>query len=202
MEQALEIVGFVVGVIYLWLEYRASIYLWIASIVMPTIYLVVYYDAGLYADTVINIYYLIIALYGWAAWKWGFSFRRKEQNQPHEQPQELKISHMTARGWIAMAALYVVMQLAITAALIYLTDSDVAWFNGLTSALSIVGMYMLARKYVEQWWVWLVVDILSAGLYLYKGLYFTAVLYAAYAVIAVFGYMKWKTLMLEQNAER
>ena len=199
MNEALEIVGVVVGVIYLWLEYRASIYLWIASIVMPAIYLFVYYDAGLYADTAINIYYLAIALYGWAAWKWGFSFSRKAEEQPQK---ELPISHITTRGWIAMAALYAVMQLAITAALTYLTDSDVAWFNGLTSALSIVGMYMLARKYIEQWWVWLVVDILSAGLYFYKGLHFTAVLYAAYAVIAIAGYMKWKRLMTEQDAER
>ena len=206
MEQTLEIIGVVVGVIYLWLEYRASIYLWIASIVMPAIYLFVYYDAGLYADTAINIYYLAIALYGWAAWKWGFSFRRKSkeqpQKQPKEQPQKLEISHISARGWLQMTALYVAMQLAITAALTYLTDSDVAWFNGLTSALSIVGMYMLARKYIEQWWVWLVVDILSAGLYFYKDLHFTAVLYAAYAVVAVAGYMKWKRLMIEQYAEK
>ena len=155
-------------------------------------------EAALYADTALNIYYLAIALYGWAAWKWGFSFRRKSK----KQPQELEISHISARGWLQMTALYVAMQLAITAALTYLTDSDVAWFNGLTSALSIVGMYMLARKYIEQWWVWLVVDILSAGLYFYKGLHFTAVLYAAYAVIAVAGYMKWKRLMIEQDAEK
>ena len=199
MEQALEIIGVAVGVIYLWLEYRASIYLWIASIVMPAIYLFVYYDAGLYADTAINIYYLAIALYGWAAWKWGFSFSRKAEEQPQK---ELPISRITTRGWLQMGALYVVAQLVITTALIYLTDSDVAWFNGLTTSLSIVGMYMLARKYIEQWWVWLVVDILSAGLYFYKGLQFTAVLYAAYAVIAVAGYFKWKRLMTEQDAER
>ena len=199
MEQALEIAGVVVGVIYLWLEYRASIYLWIASIVMPAIYLVVYYDAGLYADTAINIYYLAIALYGWVAWKYGFSFRRKEKQS---ESKELKISHISGRGWLQMATLYEMAQLTISAALIYLTDSDVPWFNGLTSALSIVGMYMLARKYIEQWWVWLVVDILSAGLYFYKELHFTAALYALYAVIAVAGYMKWKRLMLEQNAEK
>jgi nicotinamide mononucleotide transporter len=166
---------------------------------MPAIYLFVYYDAGLYADTAINIYYLAIALYGWAAWKWGFSFSSKSKEQPQKK---LPISHITTRGWIAMVTLYAVMQLAITAALTYLTDSDVAWFNGLTSALSIVGMYMLARKYIEQWWVWLVVDILSAGLYFYKGLHFTAVLYAVYAVIAIAGYMKWKRLMREQYAEK
>ena len=200
MEQALEIIGVAVGVIYLWLEYRASIYMWIASIVMPAIYLFVYYDAGLYADTAINIYYLVIAIYGWVAWKWGFSFRRKWHAKPKEQRKELKITHISMRGWLQMAALYVVMQLAITVALICLTDSDVVWFNGLTSALSIVGMYMLARKYIEQWWVWLVVDILSVGLYFYKELYFTSVLYAAYAVIAVAGYIKWKRLMISEDA--
>lgn len=198
MIEALEIIGVVVGVIYLWLEYRASIYLWIASIIMPAIYLFIYYDAGLYADTAINIYYLAIALYGWAAWRYGFSFARKGKEQPQK---ELPISHITARGWIAMVALYVVAQVAISTALISLTDSVVPWFNGLTSALSIVGMWMLARKYIEQWWVWLVVDVLSAGLYAYKGLHFTAVLYAAYAVIAIAGYMKWKRLMTEQDAE-
>lgn len=196
MEQALEITGVAVGLIYLWLEYRASIYLWIASIIMPAIYLFVYYDAGLYADTAINIYYLAIAIYGWAAWKWGFSFCRKGKNHTGE---ELQISHISTRGWIAMAGLYIVAQIAISAMLIHLTDSDVPYLNGLNSALSIVGMFMLARKYIEQWWVWFVVDILSAGLYLYKDLYFTAVLYALYAVIAIFGYMKWKQIMLEQN---
>ena len=110
MEQYLEILGTIVGLVYLYLEYKADIWLWLASIIMPAIYLVVFYDAGLYADTAINIYYLAIALYGWAAWKWGFSFSRKAE----EQPQELKISHISARGWLQMATLYVVMQLVIT----------------------------------------------------------------------------------------
>ena len=67
----LEIFGTIVGLVYLWLEYRASIYLWIAGIVMPAIYIFVYYKAGLYADFGINIYYLIAAIYGWVFWMWG-----------------------------------------------------------------------------------------------------------------------------------
>ena len=100
-----------------------------------------------------------------------------------------------------MVALYAVMQAAISLALQHFTDSDVVWFNGLTSALSIVGMWMLARKWIEQWIVWIVVDILSAGLYCYKGLYLTAILYGVYAVIAIFGYRKWQKLMEVQDAE-
>lgn len=189
MEQLLEILGTIVGLIYLWLEYKASIYLWVASVIMPAIYLVVFYDAGLYADTAINIYYLIIAIYGFWAWRRG-----KDSSAP-----VLKISHITARQGVAMVALYAVLQIVISLALIHLTDSDVAWFNGLTSALSIVGMWMLARKYIEQWIVWGVVDILSAGLYLHKGLYFTAVLYILYAIIALFGYRKWQKLMKDEQ---
>ncbi len=186
----LEIIGVIVGFAYLYLEYKASIYLWIASIIMPAIYLVVFYDAGLYADTAINIYYLVIAIYGFFAWKYGSSKSR-----------ELPITHITARQGIAMVILYAVMQVAVWLALKHFTDSDVAWFNALTSALSIVGMWMLARKYVEQWLVWIVVDILSAALYGYKGLYLTAILYVAYAVIAIFGYRKWIQLMEIQDAE-
>lgn len=194
MDNILEIVGVAIGLIYLWLEYKASIYLWIASIVMPAIYLFVYYDAGLYADTALNIYYLVIAIYGWIAWKYNISFSSKKN-----QKKELKISHVAPRQWIALILLYTVSQIVTSTLLINFTDSDVPWLNGLTTALSIVGMWMLARKYIEQWIVWLVVDILSAGLYIYKGLYPTAALYLLYTVIAVFGYMKWKKLMTKQN---
>ena len=190
MEQYLEIVGVIVGAIYLWLEYRASIYLWIASIIMPAIYLVVFYDAGLYADTAINIYYLIIAIYGWYAWKRG-----------NPDNQELSITHISTRQAITMVALYVVMQVAISLVLIHLTDSDVPWFNGLTSALSIVGMWMLARKQIEQWIVWIVVDVLSAILYFSKDLDYTGALYILYAVVAVFGYRKWNQLLKQQNED-
>lgn len=191
MEQAIEIIGTLVGIIYLWLEYRASIYLWVASIIMPAIYLYVYYNAGLYADFGINIYYLLIALYGWATWRYGFHlFGSKKKEE-----KELAITHTPKRVWGKLALTYIAAQCAITYILVNYTDSTVPWWDSFTTALSIVGMWMLARKYIEQWWVWLVVDAVSAWLYIYKGLYFTAVLYAVYAIISIFGYFKWRKLM-------
>jgi nicotinamide mononucleotide transporter len=190
MEQYLEIAGVIVGVVYLWLEYKASIYLWVASVVMPAIYLFVYYDAGLYADTVLNIYYLAIALYGWLAWRRG-----GKQDQ-----EELPIRRATAHTWIIASAIFIVSQVAISALLITLTDSEVPWANGFTSALSVVGMWLLARKYLEQWIVWIVADVALAALYIHTELYFTAALYAIYAIIAIFGYRNWKRLIAEQNA--
>ena len=190
----LEILGVITGVIYLWLEYRASIYLWIAGIIMPAIYLSVYYNAGLYADFGINIYYLLIAIYGWVAWKTGFTLFGSE-----EPKKELCISHAPRTAWIKVAAAFVVAMLLIAYILISHTDSTVPWSDSFTTALSIVGMWMLARKYIEQWWVWCVVDVASSALYIYKGLHFTAILYAVYAIIAIFGYFKWKKLMQNER---
>lgn len=190
MEQIIEITGTTVGLIYLWLEYRASIYLWVASVVMPAIYLYIYYNAGLYADFGINIYYLLIALYGWFAWRYGF---RLSGN--NKKPQELTITHTPKRVWAKLLLTYLATQAGIYIILTLFTDSTVPVWDSFTTSLSIVGMWMLARKYIEQWWVWLVVDAASTGLYIHKELYFTAALYALYAIISVFGYYKWKSMM-------
>lgn len=185
MEQTIEIIGTIVGFIYLWLEYKASIYLWIASIIMPAIYLFVFYEAGLYADFGINIYYLLIAVYGWITWKYG----GKTANH------ELPITHCSKRIWWRMTLVFLLTFTLIAYILLNFTDSTVPWWDSFTTALSIVGMWMLARKYIEQWWVWLVVDVVSAGLYIYKELYPTALLYAFYAAICYMGYYQWKKLM-------
>lgn len=190
MEQVLEIIGTLVGLIYLWLEYRASIYLWIVSIIMPAIYLFVYYEAGLYADFGINVYYLGAAVYGWIVWKCSHSTKKQK---------ELPITCMPVRSWLKAAIMYGVTQFLIAWILINYTDSDVPWWDAFTTAVSIVGMWMLARKYLEQWWVWIVVDVVSVGLYIYKELFFTAGLYAFYAIIAIFGWLNWKKLMKAQQ---
>ena len=189
---ALEIIGTLIGLVYLWLEYRASIYLWMASIIMPAVYLFVYYDAGLYADFGINIYYLLAAVYGWWVWKYG----NKEK-----QGEELPITRMPRGKWKMAAAMYLVFQLLIAWILIRYTDSNVPWCDAFTTALSMVAMWMLARKYLEQWLVWIIVDVVSVALYLYKGLFFTAGLYALYAIIAVYGYWNWKNMMEQKKLQ-
>ena len=158
---------------------------------MPAIYIFIYYDAGLYADFGINIYYLLIALYGWVAWKTGFTLTGKKD----ERSRELPISSAPQSVWPKIAAAYIAAQLFITWILVEYTDSTVPVADSFTTALSIVGMWMLARKYIEQWWVWCIVDVACSALYIYKELYFTAALYAIYAIIAIFGYYKWKRMM-------
>ena len=190
MEHTLEIIGTFVGLVYLWLEYKASIWLWIASIIMPAIYIFVYYEAGLYADFGINIYYLGAAVYGWFIWKYG--------NKSKEQ-KELPITCIPNKSWLKSLIVFIVTLIIIAWLLINYTDSNVPWWDAFTTALSIIGMWMLARKDLEQWWVWFVVDVISVGLYIYKELYFTAGLYGLYATIAIFGWLNWKKLMKTQE---
>lgn len=180
----LELAGILVGLVYIWLEYKANIWLWLAGIVMPAIYIFVYYDSGFYADMAINIYYLVAGIYGWLIWK-----IKGDQNN------DLPISR-TPRRYILPLVLVTTVAFAIIAfILLRFTDSEVPYGDSFTTALSIVGLWMLARKYVEQWVVWIVVDLVCAVLYVYKGLYMTGALYLLYTVIAVAGYFKWIKLM-------
>ena len=197
----LEIFGTIVGLLYLWLEYKASIYLWIAGIIMPAIYIFVYYNAGLYADFGINIYYLIAAIYGWFFWMWGRKRGKKASTTGNEQAsvaKELPITHTPLKYYTPLILVFIVSFIGIALILIHYTDSNVPWLDSFTTALSIVGMWMLARKYIEQWFAWILVDIVCCGLYIYKDLYFTSALYGLYSIIAIFGYFKWKKLMMTQ----
>lgn len=185
----LEITGTIVGLAYLWLEYKASIYLWIAGIIMPAIYIFVYYTAGLYADFGINVYYLLAAIYGWIAWKRGSHRNTKEKGK------ELSITSMPLRHYLPLTIVFILALTGIAWILIHYTDSNVPWLDSFTTALSIIGIWMLARKYLEQWFAWIAVDVVCCGLYIYKDLYFTSALYGLYSIIAIFGYLKWRKLM-------
>lgn len=180
----LEIVGTFVGLLYLWFEYKASIWLWPVSIIMPAIYIIVYYEAGLYADSGISVYYLLAGVYGWWVWLRHASGKR-------EKP----IACTPPKLFIPLFVILCVVFVLIGKFLEIYTDSTVPWWDSFTTALSIIAMWMLAHKYVEQWLVWLVVDVVSCGLYIYKELYFTSLLYGLYALIAFYGYLKWKQLM-------
>lgn len=188
-ENWLEIVGTIIGFIYLWQEVKASIWLWLTGIVMPAIYTVVFYKSGLYADFGIQIYYIVAAIYGFLFWKFG------KKNQDGDQ---LRIVHTTAKQAAVLCAITAGLFWPIYWILTTYTDSNVPFFDSTTTAMSIVALWMLAKKHVEQWVEWIIIDALSSGLYFYKGIYFTAVLYAVYTVVAVYGYKKWNMMERQQ----
>ena len=190
MDHFLEILGFSVGLLYLWWEYHADARVWLASIVMPAISMWIYFSKGIYADFGLNIYYLVIAVYGYIVWRTGGD--RKEK-------KPLPITHTPLWAWAVVLVSLGVLWVSLAWFLSNYTDSTVPITDAFTTSLSIVATWMLARKYAEQWLAWMVVDVVCVGLYAYKGLIFYPVLYAVYTVIAIFGYRKWLRLMKEQN---
>lgn len=191
LDTALDITKVGVGLVYLYLEYKAKRSLWIASVVMPIIGMWLFFRKGLYADMAINAYYLVIAIYGYAVWS-----ARGAKSKP-----QVPISHVPAGVAGALAAVWVAAWVAVAWLLILCTDSTVPWLDSFTTSLSFVGMWMLARKYAEQWLIWFVVDAVYVYLYFYKGIYFSGSLYAFYTIMAIVGYRKWLRLMREQSPD-
>ncbi len=185
----LEIAGTIVGFIYLWQEVKASIWLWLTGIVMPAIYTVVFFENGLYADFAIQVYYIAAALYGFLMWEFG---------KKNQYGDELRIVHTTQRQMVWLCAITAVLFVPIYWILTTYTDSAVPFWDSLTTSMSFVALWMLAKKHVEQWIAWIVIDIISAGLYFYKGIYFTSILYGVYTVVAFYGYRKWNLMEKEQ----
>ena len=183
LDKILEIAGLLIGLLYLFWEFKADRRMWVASLAMTCISLYVYWSAGLYADFGINVYYLLAAVYGWLLWSFGI----KRENKSAELP----ITRVPLRWWGGLAVTFAAVYAVITWILLHWTNSTVPYWDALNTSLSIVAMWMMARKWVEQWLVWLAVDAVSVGLYIYKGIEFYAVLYAVYTVAAYLGYRHW-----------
>ena len=187
----LQIVGVVLGLLYLWLEYKANIWLWVVGLIMPIVHGTLYFRSGLYADFSMQLYYIAAGVYGLIVWGRG----AKKSNH-----DTLKITSTPLAVWVAVAGVYALLHGAIYLFLVSFTDSTVPFWDSLTTALCIVAYWMLSRKYVEQWLVWLVVDVITVGLYLYKDIPLTAGLYALYSTLAVAGYLRWRRMMKTQIA--
>lgn len=212
-DRIMELLGLGIGLLYLYWEYKADPKLWWASIAMPLVSFWVYYDSGLYADFAINIYYLVISVFGYINW----TLRRhraahageahiskpasgNKKGSPGSAEPELPITHIPLRAAFGCVAVFGLLFCATAWWLVRYTDSTVPYADAFTTALSILAMWMLARKYLEQWLAWIAVDAVSAVLYVYKGIPFYGVLYALYTVVAVLGYRKWRRLMSERLA--
>ncbi len=180
----LDIVTTVLGLAYILLEYRASVWMWLAGFLMQALGIVLYYQKGLYADCGMEFYYLAMTVYGY--WKWIHGTASKEALPITHFPRSLVLP------WLAIIA---VVWATIYWLLVTFTNSNVPLADSFTTALSIVGIWALAHKYLEQWFIWIAVDVVTSVLYFYKDIPFKASLYALYVVIAIMGYFKWRQIM-------
>ena len=187
----LDVVTTVLGLAYILLEYRASVWMWAVGFAMQSLGIVLYYQKGLYADCGMEFYYLAMTMYGW--WRWVHGSEKK---------QNLPISRFPRRLVLPWLLLIAVVWFVIYWLLISFTNSNVPLADSFTTALSIVGIWALAHKYLEQGFIWIVVDVVTCVLYFYKGIPFKASLYALYVVIAILGFFKWRLLMKHEHDQQ
>lgn len=199
----LDIFTTVLGLVYILLEYRASIWLWVVGIIMPALDVWLYWSHGLYGDAGMAVYYTLAAIYGYAVWKWGKKHKSaaKATNAADNEAKELPITYMKKSLYLPTLVCFLLAWAATYYILVTFTNSTVPLQDSFTNALSFVGLWALARKYIEQWFFWIIVDAVCCYLYVVKGIPFKALLYGLYVVIAIAGYRKWKGMMEVKNEE-
>lgn len=179
---ALELGGFVAALIYLRFSIRQNKLLWPWGIATSAVYMYLFFQSKVYGYAALNLYYVIISIYGWFHWK------RKEQNA--DQDASIKPTHLT-KGW-AILGITVLIWAILYLILIRFTDSQIPLGDSFTTAFSITATWLLARKIIENWIFWILIDTVAAGLYFHQHLYLTAILYVIYTIMAVIGYRAWK----------
>ncbi|MBW4026775.1 MAG: nicotinamide mononucleotide transporter [Acidobacteria bacterium] len=180
-----EILGFITGVLCVFLAIRENIWNWPIGIANNIFYLIVFWQAKLYADSGLQLFYMSIAIYGW--WFW---LRRGERRSGTSE-----IRTISPRMAWALSLVTIVSAVLLHLILSRYTDSTVPWGDGITTALSLTAQFMLGRKLLENWVVWMVADVIYIALYCYKHLYLTAVLYAIFFALCVSGYTRWRATL-------
>ena len=189
----LDITTTVLGLAYILLEYRASLWMWAVGFAMQALGIVLYYQKGLYADCGMEFYYLAMTVYGW--WRWKAHPSPPQGRDVKEGLGEAPIRHFPRRLVLPWLLIIAAIWAVIYWLLVTFTNSNVPLADSFTTALSIVGIWALAHKFLEQWFIWIAVDVVTSVLYFYKDIPFKASLYALYVVIAVFGFFKWRKMM-------
>lgn len=183
LENWLELFGTISALVYLYFSIKQNVWLWPLGFLASAVYTIVYWQTGFYADMVLQVYYLIVSLYGWYHWVF---------ESGNDKGDALPVTRVRKKQGAVLLGVSLLLFVLIAFVLNRFTDSDVPIGDALTTAFSVTATWMLARKILEHWLVWIVVDALAMVLYLYKGLYLTAGLFLVYTIMAVVGYNQWR----------
>lgn len=186
----IEVLGAILGILYIRFSIRQNIFTWPTGILTSSLYIVVFFNSALYAAMGLQFYYVVISIYGWYYWLNG----KKDDNK-----SQIPVRTVNKSLWIKIAIVSIILFFLLRYILINFSDSDVPNLDSLTTSLSIVATWMLAKKYIENWLIWIFVDIISIGLYIYKSLWPTVILFIVYTVLAYFGYIEWKKDLKTKN---
>jgi nicotinamide mononucleotide transporter len=189
----LEITAVVFGLLSVIFTIRQNIWCWPTGLINVILYILIFYRAALYSDVVLQVIYVPLQLYGWYHWVYG------NRNGANPDLPVTRLTSFAACIWTAVAANLIaidgyIMHRFFNAALPY--------WDAAIAVLSLIAQYLLARKVLENWMIWIAVDILALGVYTAKGLYLTTGLYGVYLVLATFGLIAWLKSLHKQKAAR
>ena len=180
----LEIVAAAVGAWSVWLSVRQNILSWPTAIVNVVLYTIVFYEAKLYADMGLQVIYAVLSIYGWYQWLYGGEGHTTLHVTRTRRSLAVSLALIAATGAVLLGSL-----------LHRTTDAALPYMDSALTSTSLVAQWMMTKKLLENWAVWIAVDVLYVGMFIYKGLYVTAVLYAVFLGLAVKGWIDWRESM-------
>ena len=183
----MELVAVALAIIYLLLAVKQNILCWPAAIMSSSIYFFIMYSAGLYMEAYLQIFYVLMGLYGWSQWK--------------SNEASLIVRTWTKRNHLFAFLFIILLTLVSGYTLQTYTDAALPFIDAFTTWGAIVATYMVAKKLIENWIYWFLIDSISIFLFLSRDLFFTAVLFLGYLVIIYFGYKSWKEILVKQKKE-
>jgi nicotinamide mononucleotide transporter len=203
----IEIFGAVTGIIFVFLEIRQTIWLWPVGLVTSAVYIWVFFTSKFYADMSLQGYYLVISCLGWYWWTRGKKRRLRSKATKFREAEagewesgELQVTRLKLRTSVVLAIVFVLLYIVMWFVLTRLTDSPVPVRDSFITSLSIIATWMLARKIYEHWYLWIVVNFVSAVFFLTRGLYPTVILYTVYGIMSFVGLAAWKkTIKADEN---
>jgi len=178
---SLELFAAALGVLAVWLTIRQNPWCWPIGLVMVLLYSWIFFDVKLYSDMLLQLVYAVLQLYGW--WQWT-----RGGNQQHGR----QISRLGVRGLLFSLAIGTAGSLGLGYAMANYTDAAAPWMDAALTGFSLVAQVWMAQKRLECWPLWITLDVLFVGLFLYKALYLTAGLYALFTLLAIHGWREWR----------
>lgn len=190
MIDPLEITGAVLGIAAVFLAARQNVWNWPLGILNFALYVIVFYQAKLYAQVGLQVVYIVLGVYGWWNWLHGGAGRGA-----------LRVSRIRAREAILLTLAFAVTTPALTFFLARATDASLPLADSALTAASLVAQYMMTRKYVECWLVWLVADIAYVAVFIHQSLWPTVGLYLVFCLLAAMGWREWRASLQRESAD-
>ena len=178
-----EFAGLTSGLLCVILLIRQNIWTWPIGLVYALVSLVVFYDKQLFAEVGLHVFYVGMNAYGWYYWLYGGGSRQQEV---------LKVVNTSRSQMWVLVAISIVGTALLGTLLDRYTPADIAYVDSSIAVMSLVAMWMTAKKQIENWVLWWVIDILATGVYVYKGIYMYAILYFVYLGLAIVGWQTWR----------